>query len=374
MTPSLAGRMVLQFFSLESRHFLRGELGLRGILRLQGHIKPITRRVCLPRPFRVLVISSWLGACLLSCGDKQPVGLGGGGTRQFAVANYSYPVAFPLGPFYFCDHRPLKRINYDPFYGFYSYDYCDSATGFWRLASDGSGLTKLLSFDLSEPDWNPTGTALAYQRGKQIWVVPATADSINEAGAVQITSGGNSFAPQWSPNGSLIAYSVNIGADAGIRAVSGLGGTPRRIGSFAGLEPDWSPNGARFAFFGQVGSLWGIGVCDTNGANVEVIYARANALFSSPRWSPDGSRIAFTARMTNADLVQLYRVSPDGTSFRQLTTVGVLSNFSWTRDGSEILVTRFDPLAFNYTNGTLWAVNAESGTLRQLTTNPSCGP
>jgi Tol biopolymer transport system component len=327
---------------------------------------------CTSGLMHLVFVATCLGACVLSCGSKDGPTTSPG-PRQFAVSVYSFPTTHPSGTFYFFNHQPLRRINRDPA-GYYSYEYCDSTAGFWRMLSDGSGLTRILPYELLAPDWNPAGNALAVEKNKNIWVVPATADSIDAGMAVQITSAHESLSPQWSPDGSLIAYGVNIGANAGIHVIPAGGGVSRRIGTFLGLDPDWSPDGSHFAFYGQMGGQWGIGVCDTSGANAQMIVAKANARFSLPRWSPDGSKIAFTARMTNTDRVQLYCISPDGTGLKQLTTTGVLQEFSWSQNGQEIVFVRFDPLTFDYVNGTLWAINVDSGGLRQITVNPSCSP
>ncbi len=49
------------------------------------------------------------------------------------------------------------------------------------------------------PAWSPDGTAIAFDRGSGIWVVPAGGGT-----AIQLTEGPDSQ-PAWSPDGALVA-------------------------------------------------------------------------------------------------------------------------------------------------------------------------
>jgi Tol biopolymer transport system component len=315
-----------------------------------------------------------IGAALMlvvlgsSCGGDSP----NQPWPSYAVSACDWPVWYPSGNHVAYSHTPLKQIYYDAKSRTYQYVFCESLTGFWRVDSDGSNERMLLPVILEDPDWSADGRQLAFESGGNIWAAPTSGDSIDLSGAVQLTSSSDSFSPSWNPSGSAVSFSINANSNAGLYTVPITGDPARLIGS-EWTEPDWSPDGSKFAFIGSVGGQFGIGVCDTNGANAHIIRS-SGIRFRFPKWSPDGSQIAFTTKISNEGMVQLWVMSADGTDATQLTTSGTLDNFSWSPDGTEIAYVRFNLLNHEYTNGVVAVTNLATGAVRALTTNPSCGP
>ena len=161
--------------------------------------------------------------------------------------------------------------------------------------------------------------------------------------------------PDWSPDGSLIAF-ANCPNDAacGVYTVrpdrSGLtrvskpcpprGRTPLCSDDFL---PTFSPDGETIAyasFDGRTGA--GIVTADRDGANrrLAVPGAKGYAL-GDPQFSPDGKRLVFQRVNEPSERMQaLFVVSVDGTGVRRLTpwSMHAGDNPDWSPDGHWILV------------------------------------
>ncbi len=135
--------------------------------------------------------------------------------------------------------------------------------GLFRVLPDGSGATLLVRGRISGPALSPDGRRVAYSRvpagfdddaRTELWV--AAADG---SGRRRITSGGYDIAPDWSPDGSLLAYRARRAgftcpAYPGsvveqVRLIRPDGGGRRNVtdGCEAGV-PTFAPAGGRVAY------------------------------------------------------------------------------------------------------------------------------
>jgi Tol biopolymer transport system component len=83
-----------------------------------------------------------------------------------------------------------------------------------------AGKTKLLKHGYANPSWSPDGKLLAVETtdggGRDIAIITAK----NGVERIQLTNDGNSFAPEFSPNGDRIAYLKRDGLDIDLRVMT----------------------------------------------------------------------------------------------------------------------------------------------------------
>jgi Tol biopolymer transport system component len=153
----------------------------------------------------------------------------------------------------------------------------------------------------------------------------------------RLTRGYRDAVPQWSPDGSRIAFER---ADGAIYIINADGSHLRRVAS--GNHPTWSPDGRRLAFTrgSQATFTGGVFVIDTNGRHLHEIVKRFRV--SGAEWSPDGQRIAYDAEQPDI-WNEIRIVNQDGSGDRRL--VGGLRDNAvrpvWSPDGSTVACVRF---------------------------------
>jgi Tol biopolymer transport system component len=100
--------------------------------------------------------------------------------------------------------------------------------------------------------------------------------------------------PVWSPDGTRIAYSSDLGSDdftdLFIVNADGTGRHQLTDGDDKVLFPAWSPDGAKIAWSGNGFSF----VADVDGSNQ---IALGDVVASNPSWSSDGTRIALASTL-----------------------------------------------------------------------------
>ena len=200
------------------------------------------------------------------------------------------------------------------------------------------------------------------------------------------TKGVDDGHPDWSPDGSTIAFhrcAVKGTGGCAIFRIRPDGTGLKRLGSPGddrGL-PAWSPDGKAIAFsrgWGPVQNDWikfnELFVMNASGTGSRQL-TRFNATkpFSTfvggSSWSPDGKRLVFEAgtspRGEPANSLALFVVNADGSGLRQLTAWGLDAGDrpDWSPDGGSIL---FKAPAKGQ-HGNLYTVNPDGSGLKQLT-------
>ena len=235
-----------------------------------------------------------------------------------------------------------------------------------------------------------TNGKIAFERAGNIWTMNA-----NGTGQTQITTGGNTYAPSWRPDGKKIAYVRPATYDdsgvmvdpGGIEVVNADGsGSAQRVledPAVMSMGLTWSPNCSRIAYGHADDSLdgvnehiWALNV--TSGTSTQL--TTGTTLDRSPDWSPNGAKIAFTstrqagATANGSTNHLLYAMNSDGTGVSRLTTLADPNaslherDPSWKPDGTAIVVRSDTDFGESGPLGPLVVVAADGSIRTALTT------
>ena len=170
--------------------------------------------------------------------------------------------------------------------------------------------------ELSDLVFSPDGNAIAYVRGQgknQSGEVPNP--SSDPAGAKQqvlvadvrtgrVTTIGEGVSPIFNPAGDQIIYI----RDGHFWITPAAGGKERRYFEIRGnvSAPEWSPDGSQLAFVTNRGDHSFIAIFDPRANQVRFISPTVDRDIA-PRWSPDGRRIAFLRLFNISDTFSIDR-------------------------------------------------------------------
>jgi TolB protein len=219
----------------------------------------------------------------------------------------------------------------------------------YTAAPDGSDRQVLTDFGVEDPDWSPDGSMIAFSSEKagHSHVFTINADG---TGLRQITRGdGFEGQPGWSPDGRYLAVGrTSADHTVGLYAVHVVDGSMTKITTNPYGEPDvdaspqYSHDGRRIVFIrsrpGQ-SAVWVVNVDGRDPHRITPWKMRAG----HPWWSPDATRIVFYESVHIPDDQHIFVINADGTGLQQLTDGDNEGDFhpSWSPDGQGILFTRY---------------------------------
>jgi Tol biopolymer transport system component len=135
----------------------------------------------------------------------------------------------------------------------------------------------------------------------------------------QLTDFGTNWFPQWSPDGTKLAF--HVGRDVHVLDITASRIMRLTIDPKNGMYPSWAPDGRRIAFMSWRDGPTEIYTMDADGSNQKRLTHTTEGDAIDPRWSPDGRQIAFVhvPRGRVADGPKIICVmDADGTQLRPL--------------------------------------------------------
>jgi Tol biopolymer transport system component len=203
----------------------------------------------------------------------------------------------------------------------------------WTMGRHGGNQVRLTRSDVAdyEPEWSPDGTTIAWTRysssdfgPSDVWIMNPDGSDPHNVTNHQDDVGG----PSWSPDGTRIAYEWDshiwvIGADGtGDHDISPAGSLDH--------DPAWSPDGTQIAFI----SGSDVFVMNADGSDRRQVTETVGILERDPAWSPDGSRIAVSGYHTRSSWhVDVMR--SDGAAHHIAVDMESLQP-AWSPDGSKL--------------------------------------
>lgn len=242
------------------------------------------------------------------------------------------------------------------------------------MSSDGSGEVRLTNNDTEDafPNLSPDGSRIAFSRwmGTQYDLFVMKADGSHVRRLTETKP--DEVLPTWSSDARWLAFTKTFDlpdgtwqsdifrmrlTDKAIRRVTDT----KRTKEFA---PDWSPDGELIAFTKQNYSSenYGIATAPPSGEDVAwlVVNPRTKEGYTdvNPSWSPDSQWVAFS-RDDGADpYVDIFKIRRDGSEVTQVTDLtGLAENPVWGTD---------DRIIFMHNEG-IAVVPVDGGDLTHIT-------
>lgn len=186
--------------------------------------------------------------------------------------------------------------------------------GIYVANADGSNAIRVTDqLNDSWPNWSPDGTKIAFvgtrfdptigfcQPGGGLLGCPTDIYTMGADGSnvTDITDDqGFEFDPTWSPDGTKIAFAStsDVAASTTITLMNADGtGRVKMSPSNGGSDfhPSWSPDGTQIVFGGIHYEDWGLFKVRADGTDERTLLFGVGTYAVDPAWSPDGSLIAF---------------------------------------------------------------------------------
>ena len=179
--------------------------------------------------------------------------------------------------------------------------------------------------------------------------------------------------PSWSPREDMLVFAAYDGRVPGPSGdnVYVLDVDTRRVEQltdFGARDPVWSPDGTRIAFTSGRDHAYDVFVMDDDGGNIRNLTDDEN-LQHYPSWSPDATTIVF-AQGPGVWKQELYAMPADGGARRRIVDPGDRYGYIWSSsrssDGEFILFSATD---IGQMGSDIFRVRPDGSDLRRLTSN-----
>ncbi len=202
----------------------------------------------------------------------------------------------------------------------------------------------------TEPDWHPAGGRLAYVSDigetPSIYLINQSGDNIRRLTGDE----GPDSSPSWAPTGRQLVFASNRTGtndlfildlescqppadDAPENTPETCDITPLVVDAANNTHPDWSPDGTRIAFTSTREGVEAIYTVNTNGNRMRRVME--GIIGTEPAWSQEGGRIAYTSPLPGGETaVQVYDLNRQTTE--AITGAGeTASQSTWQPDLSQ---------------------------------------
>jgi len=182
----------------------------------------------------------------------------------------------------------------------------------WVMPSAGGEAKPITDalYDARQPQWSPDGSKIAFQSFKDgAWHIYAVAP--DGANLTQLTAGGfDEREPAWSPDGAWLAFSSDRSGNYDIWVAAADGSDPRILTTSPANDhtPTWSRDGKRIAFVSDRDSGAGLHSITFEGV-AERLMAPLEGAVAGASWSPDGKFIAFVETTRDGSRLKLMDAS-----------------------------------------------------------------
>ncbi|MCA9971348.1 MAG: S9 family peptidase, partial [Anaerolineales bacterium] len=218
--------------------------------------------------------------------------------------------------------------------------YTMPAGGGWPARASLGGQPTVYWMDRA-PQWSPNGRFLAFSMNGHVHVVPADGAGL-PANVTDFTAA--AWGPTWLPDSQRLIVSAARRDCTKLLLTDRDGGWPRPLThgeSGDDYDPRPSPDGRFVAYVHR--PLTDLNRLDLRLLDLET--GHDHPLTGSPkqkdwhpRWSPDGQTLAFLSQRGGFNDVWLIR--PDGEGLRRLTQLGMdVGEFAWAPDGRSLAAT-----------------------------------
>lgn len=174
---------------------------------------------------------------------------------------------------------------------------------------------------------------------------------------------GMSYAPRFSPNGTVLIFSLTHRGSSSIYTYDMISGKISRLtkGPQIDTSPCYSPDGRKIVFNSDRAGRQRLYVMDADGRNVRPL-GRGNGRYATPVWSPRGDWIAFTKFGVGGFYIGICR--PDGSDERMLSSGYLVEGPTWSNNGHVLMFSHQD----YYGRRSIFSVDITGHNKRQIKT------